>query len=117
MAALAIRPLESDRVGLLFSYDHRSTTQNAALTTPTRIRLDSLATDSYYQPAKRLELYGHFALRLTSNGQPDLPFVSTTSFLAQLRAQYMLTRRMDWALETRLLFSTVVPHFAHDLCD
>ena len=104
MAALAIRPLESDRVGLLFSYDHRSTTQDAPLTTPTRIRLDSLATDSYYQPAKRLELYGHFALRLTANGQPDLPFVSTTSFLAQLRAQYMLTRRMDWALETRLLF-------------
>ena len=104
MAALAIRPLESDRFGLLFSYEHRSMTQTPLRLSPTRDRLDSLSTDAYHQLTRRLELYGHFALRLTANGQPDLPFVSTTSYLAQARAQYLMTSRLDWAIETRLLF-------------
>ena len=103
-AALAIRPLKSDRVGLLFSYTHRSLIQDAKATTPTRDRSDSLSTDGYYQMSKRLELYGRFASRLSANGQPQLPFVSTLTFLTQGRAQYLLTRRLDWAIETRLLF-------------
>lgn len=103
-AALAIRPLESDRVGLLFSYTHRSLTQDADGPTPTRDRSDSLSTDGYYQMTRRLELYGRFAARFSANGQPQLPFVSTLTFLTQARAQYLLTRRLDWALETRLLF-------------
>ena len=53
---------------------------------------------------KRLELYGRFALNFNANGQPQLPFVSTLTFLAQARAQYLLTRRIDWAFESRLLF-------------
>jgi hypothetical protein len=103
-AALAIRPVESDRMGVLFSYTHRSTIQNAAGTTPTRDVSDSLATDAYDQLTKRLELYGHFALRYGGNGQADLPFVSSLSFLTQARAQYLFTRRMDGAVETRFLF-------------
>jgi len=89
---------------VLFSYTHRSTMQNTAATTPTRDVSDSLATDAYDQLTKRLELYGHFALRHGGNGQPDLPFVSSLSFLTQARAQYLFTRRMDWAVETRFLF-------------
>jgi uncharacterized repeat protein (TIGR01451 family) len=103
-AALAIRPLKSDRVGLLFSYTHRSLIQDAKATTPTRDRSDSLSTDGYYQMTKRLELYGRFASRFSANGQPQLPFVSTLTFLTQARAQYLLTRRLDWAIESRLLF-------------
>jgi hypothetical protein len=103
MAALAIRPIESDRTGLLFSYTHRSTVQNATGIIPTRDRLDSLSADGYDQLTKRLELYGHFALRLSANGQPDLPYVSSLSFLTQARAQYLLTKRIDWAFETRFL--------------
>jgi len=103
-AALAIRPLESDRVGLLFSYTHRSLIQDEKGNIPTRDRSDSLATDGYYQMTKRLELYGRLASRLSANGQPQLPFVSTLTFLTQARAQYLLTRRLDWAVETRLLF-------------
>lgn len=103
-AALAIRPLESDRVGLLFSYTHRSLIQDEKGNIPTRDRSDSLATDGYYQMTKRLELYGRFASRFSANGQPQLPFVSTLTFLTQARAQYLLTRRLDWAIETRLLF-------------
>jgi uncharacterized repeat protein (TIGR01451 family) len=103
-AALAIRPLESDRVGLLFSYTHRSLIQDEKGTTPTQDRSDSLSTDGYYQMTKRLELYGRFASRFSANGQPQLPFVSTLTLLTQGRAQYLLTRRLDWAVETRLLF-------------
>ncbi len=103
-AALAIRPIESDRVGLLFSYTHRSLTQDASSASPTRDRSDSLSADGYDQLTKRLEVYGRFALRFSSNGQPHLPFVSTLTFLTQARAQYLLTRRLDWAVETRLLF-------------
>jgi uncharacterized repeat protein (TIGR01451 family) len=103
-AALAIRPVESDRVGVLFSYTHRSVMQDATSAEPTRDRIDSLSVDGYNQLTKRLEVYGRFALRLSANGQPELPYVSTLTFLTQARAQYLLTRRLDWALETRMLF-------------
>lgn len=105
MAALAIRPLTSDRAGLLFSFNHRSTTQAAGGSSPisNRDRIDSLSTDGYYQATKRLELYGRVALRLSANGQASLPFVSTISYLTQARAQYRLTRRIDWANEMRMI--------------
>jgi uncharacterized repeat protein (TIGR01451 family) len=103
MAALAIRPLESERAGVLFSYTHRSMTQDAASLNPTRDRIDSLSTDGYNQLTQRLELYGHFALRFSSNGQPGIPFASTLSFITQARAQYLLTSRWDWAIEARFL--------------
>jgi uncharacterized repeat protein (TIGR01451 family) len=102
-AALAIRPLESDRAGVLFSYTHRSMTQDAASLNPTRDRIDSLSTDGYNQLTRRLELYGHFALRFSANGQTGIPFASTLSFITQARAQYLLTSRLDWAIEARFL--------------
>jgi large repetitive protein len=102
-AALAIRPLKSDRVGVLFSYTHRSLIQDESSATPTQDRVDSLAADGYDQLTKRLEVYGRFALNFSANGQPQLPFVSTLTLLTQARAQYMLTRRLDWAIETRQL--------------
>jgi hypothetical protein len=104
-AALAYRPLESDRAGLLFSFTHRSLLQNAAteLSAQTRDRLDSLSTDGYFQATDRLELYGKLALRFSANGQADLPFLSTFTYLAQGRAQYRLTKRFDWAVEMRRL--------------
>ncbi len=86
-AALAIRPLDSDRTGILFSYTHRSLIQDATSKTPTRTRIDSLASDGYRQATKRLELYGRFALRFSADGQPQLPFVSTLSLLTQARVQ------------------------------
>ena len=107
LAALAFRPLDSDRAGLLFSFNHRSISQSGtAGLAPTRDRLDTLATDGYYQATDRLELYGRFALRFAANGEPALPFVSTLTYLAQARAQYRLTNRLDWAGETRLIIQT-----------
>jgi trimeric autotransporter adhesin len=104
-AALAYRPLKSDRAGLLFSFTHRSRIQDAAAgsSVATSDRLDSLSTDGYFQATDRLELYGRLALRLGANGQADLPFVSTFTYLTQGRAQYRLTRRFDWAVEMRRL--------------
>jgi hypothetical protein len=104
-AALAIRPLKSDRVGLLFSYTHRSLMLSEVTRKEvTRDRTDSISADGYNQVTKRLELYGKFALRFNANGQPQLPFVSILTFLTQARAQYLLTERFDVALEARLLF-------------
>lgn len=105
LAALAYRPLNSDRAGLLFSFNHRALSQSGlAGLAPSRDRLDTAATDGYYQATKRLELYGRFALRFAANGEPTLPFVSTMTYLMQARAQYRLTDRLDWAGETRLIF-------------
>jgi uncharacterized repeat protein (TIGR01451 family) len=107
LAALAFRPLDSDRAGLLFSFNHRSLSQSgAAGLAPTRDRLDTLAADGYYQATDRLELYGRFAMRFAANGEPALPFVSTLTYLMQGRAQYRLTTRLDWAGETRLIIQT-----------
>ncbi len=103
-AALAFRPLTSDRAGLLFSFTHRSLEQDATSgSVKARDRLDALATDGYFQATSRLELYGRLALRFSANGQADLPFVSTFTYLTQGRAQYRLTRRVDWAGEIRRL--------------
>jgi hypothetical protein len=96
--------LNSDRAGLLFSYNHRSISQSGVPgLAPTRDQLDTIATDGYYQATDRLELYGRFALRFAANGDPALPFVSTFTYLTQARAQYRLTSRLDWAGETRLI--------------
>ncbi|HEY6802037.1 MAG TPA: isopeptide-forming domain-containing fimbrial protein [Pyrinomonadaceae bacterium] len=105
MAAFAVRPLDSDRFGLLFSFTHRSLFQDGGTTpVPTRDRLDSLSSDAYYQATSRLELYARFALRFSATGQSDVPFVSTSTYLTQERLQYRLTRHFDWAAEARYLF-------------
>lgn len=104
-AAVAIRPLETDRYGLLFSYNHRSLFQDGlAGQAPTRDTRDTLSTDGYYQPCKDLELFGRVAANFNGNGQPDLPYVSTLTYMTQARAQYHFTARMDGAIETRMIF-------------
>jgi uncharacterized repeat protein (TIGR01451 family) len=104
-AALALRPLNSDREGLLFSYTHRALEQAGVSNLPaTRDQLDSLSADGYFQATRNLELYGRVALRFNANGQADMPYVSSLTYLTQGRIQYRLTPRFDWAGEARLLF-------------
>ncbi|HYW74110.1 MAG TPA: hypothetical protein VE961_24010, partial [Pyrinomonadaceae bacterium] len=104
-AALAIRPLETDRYGLLFSYNHRSLFQDGLTgQAPTRDSRDTLSTDGYYQPVKDLELFGRLAANFNGSGQPDLPYVATLTYLMQARAQYHFSARVDGAVETRMLF-------------
>jgi uncharacterized repeat protein (TIGR01451 family) len=103
-AALAIRPIKSDRYGLLFSFNHRSLLQDGlAGQAPTRDRRDTLSTDGYYEPCRNLEMFGRIALNFNANGQPSLPNVSTLTYLMQSRAQYHFTKQLDWAIESRMI--------------
>jgi uncharacterized repeat protein (TIGR01451 family) len=103
-AAIAYRPTESDRYGLLFSYRHRSLTQDGINgLAPTRQRADVLSTDGYYQLTSNLELYGRFALKVSADGDARLIYVSTMTYMAQGRAQYRLGRYFDLAAETRYM--------------
>jgi uncharacterized repeat protein (TIGR01451 family) len=105
LAALAIRPVDSDRAGLLFSFNHRSLEQDGLNgQAPTRDRRDTLSSDGYYQATQRLELFGRFAMSFSGNGQPNLPYASNLTYLTQGRLQYRLSERFDWAGETRLIF-------------
>jgi len=104
-AALAFRPLRSDRVALLFSYNRRSRLQEGEEgVDATRDRADTLSSDGLWQVSRDLELYGRFALKLSANGDQTFPYVSTITYLSQLRAQQRLGRYFDVAGEMRLLF-------------
>ncbi len=107
-AALALRPLKSDRAALLFSYTHRSLTQAGlgghAATTD---RSDTLSTDGLWQPVKDTEIYGRVALKFGANGREGLMNASALTYLAQLRAQKRLRRAFDVAGEVRLMSQPV----------
>jgi uncharacterized repeat protein (TIGR01451 family) len=104
MAAVAIRPAMSDRMGLLFSYTRRSReitgTTNVG---STRDRLDNLSTDAFYQLTPRLELSARLAARLNADGQDQTPYVSTLTYLTQGRVQYRFAKQFDLAAELRAL--------------
>jgi len=106
-AAVAWRPLESDRAGLLFSYARRDLRQEGGpgpgAGGETRDRSDTLSSDWYYQAARDLELYGRFGLRFGENATGELARVSTLTYLAQGRAAYRFARSFDVAGEGRWL--------------
>jgi hypothetical protein len=103
-AALAIRPADSDRMGLLFSYNRRSReTTGVATTTTTGDRVETLSTDAFYQLTPRLELSARLAARFNANGQDNAPYVSALTYLTQGRMQYRFAKRYDLAAEIRAL--------------
>ncbi|HEV2880503.1 MAG TPA: hypothetical protein VGX24_04290 [Pyrinomonadaceae bacterium] len=107
-AALALRPLKSDRAALLFSYTHRSLTQGAlAGQSAVTDRSDTLSTDGLWQPFKDTELYGRVALKFGANSREGLMSASALTYLAQLRAQKRLRRAFDVAGEVRLMAQPV----------
>lgn len=111
-AALAIRPRDTDRYGLLFSYNYRNSfLQNKPNEAPTRLRADTLSTDGFYQLSNRTELFGRTALRVSGDGNPALPFASTMTWLLQARVQHRLTNSFDLAAETRSIFQPVAKSF------
>ncbi len=102
--AIAVRPLESDRYGMLFSYRHRSLFQDGINgLAPVRQRADVLSSDGYYLLSKNLELYGRLAVKLSADGDARVFYVSTFTYMTQVRAQYRLGKYFDLAGETRLL--------------
>ena len=102
--ALALRPKQTDRYALLFSYTRRSFVQASdKQVSANRDRADTLSTDGLYEINKGLELYGRFALRFGDNSRPDLVRVSTLTYLFQGRAQQKLGKYFDAAIEQRWL--------------
>ncbi|HEX8070669.1 MAG TPA: isopeptide-forming domain-containing fimbrial protein [Pyrinomonadaceae bacterium] len=101
-AALALRPVNSDTKGLLFSYTHRDLSQDGVgLTGATTERSDVLSTDGYWQPERRTELFGRFALKFGANGRDGLIPTSALTYITQLRAARRLHRALDAAVEYR----------------
>ncbi|MFN0123668.1 MAG: Ig-like domain-containing protein, partial [Blastocatellia bacterium] len=102
LTALAWRPGESDRTALLLSYTRRQYEQrDLAILNAALDRDDVLSMDGLYQPLRRLELYGRFALRYNENGRADTPLASTLTALWQGRAEYRFSRLFDLAGEGR----------------
>ena len=103
-AALALRPVESDNKGLLFSYTHRALTQGGTGTQDATIdRGDVLSADGYWQPEKRTELFGRVAFKYGANGREGLIPAASLTYLAQLRAARRIRRSLDTAFEYRFL--------------
>ncbi len=101
-AAVALRPVESDNKGLLFSYTHRALTQSGVgLKGLTTDRGDVISSDGYWQPQQRTELFGRFALKFGSNGREGLISTSALTYMAQLRAARRIRRSLDAAFEYR----------------
>ncbi len=102
--ALAVRPKQTDRYALLFSYTRRSIVQAGdKQLSANKDRTDTLSTDGLYQATNSLELYGRFALKFGDNSRPDLARTSTLTYLFQGRAQQKLGRYLDAAIEQRWL--------------
>jgi trimeric autotransporter adhesin len=103
--AAAWRPLDSDRSAMLLSYTHRSINQSAISGfAPARDRDDILAADGLYQPFRRLELYGRYAMKFSNNGRDNLPLASTMTMLLQGRAELRIAKFFDVAGEVRSLW-------------
>ena len=103
--ALAIRPHNTDRYGLLLGYKHRkSFFTNGDGKAPNELRSDVLSLDGFHQTTKRLELYGRFALKFGADGNVSTPKAGNLTYLMQGRAQYRLSRWIDLASEGRYLY-------------
>lgn len=103
-AAMAIRPHDTDKYGMLFSYEHRDSSFSDGKSTPVQQKFDILSTDGFYQPTAKLEFYGRFAWKLTGDNSADLPLAVSSTFLMQGRAQYKIWRYFDIAAEDRYIF-------------
>ncbi len=103
--ALAWRPLESDKTALLLSYNFRSIEQGARQGFQPLLDRDTvLAIDGLYQPLRRVELYGRYALKFNRTGRDGLPVVGTITSLMQGRAEWRFAQYFDLAGEIRALW-------------
>ena len=101
-AAIAIRPHDTDKYGLLLGYRHRkSFFSNGDGNAPNKLQSDVLSIDGFHQTTRRLELYGRFALKFGADGNSTNLDAGTLTYLMQGRAQYRLSRWLDIASEGR----------------
>jgi uncharacterized repeat protein (TIGR01451 family) len=102
--AMAIRPHDTDKYGLLFSYQRRDSYFSDGKNLPNANKSDIISADGFHQTTKRLELYGRFALKFNGDGNQNLAYGSSLTYLVQGRAQFQLTRSFDVAAENRFLY-------------
>ncbi len=119
-AAATYRPVESDKYALLFSYNRRSSNQSGAVRNDirqpgTRDISDRISADGLYQVNKGLELYGRFALNFNGNGNSTTAFASSMTYLMQARAQQLLSKSVDVAVESRWLVQPVSNSFTRSV--
>ncbi len=105
-AALAYRPLKSDRAGLLFSYTLRQM-QIAGVANAQNDKVGLLSTDAYLQAFKNLELYGKVALSdhtaKSTTGQRYPP----GHFSTRVERSSVFSRAFDAAAEARMVWQPV----------
>lgn len=102
--AMAIRPHDTDKYGLLLSYQRRHSFYSDGKNLPNSLKSDVISADGFHQTTKRLELYGRFALKFSGDGNTSLPYGSNLTYLAQARAQYLLSSEFDVAIENRFMY-------------
>jgi len=90
--AFAVRPLQSDRAAMLFSYAASEHPILAGSASSSHVRIDRLSADGLLQLPAQFQLYG----RLSSTRQSG-----RTSYLLQNRLQRPLFGRFDAAAEAR----------------
>jgi uncharacterized repeat protein (TIGR01451 family) len=105
-AALAYRPLKSDRAGLLFSYTLRQM-QIAGVPNSQNDNVGLLSADGYFQAARDLEFYGKVAFSDRTAKIDSGADISTRTFLYQGRTQLRLGRSFDTAAEARIISQPV----------
>ena len=113
MLAVALRPANSDRMGLLLAYDWRrlqSANSGEATATPEsagrkREMAQGLSMDGYYRLSSRLEFSGRLGGRFVDDGQAGAR-VRTLTLLGQGRLQYRFSERFDAAGELRETFQS-----------
>ncbi|MEQ1642210.1 MAG: hypothetical protein ABL959_02045 [Pyrinomonadaceae bacterium] len=108
-AAIAYRPIRSDRYALLFSFKEHSTNQTAVALNgirqaATHDRADTLSSDGLFRISGNTEVYGRFALRFNGNGDKTNIYASSLTYSGQFRLQQRINDYLDLAAETRWLF-------------
>jgi outer membrane protein OmpA-like peptidoglycan-associated protein len=107
-AAVAWRNWKTDREGVLFSWTLRTSDLTGVNTTlPQNDRVQMLMTDAYYQPHRRIELYGKFAVSDRDFNYVGSAPEQTLTYLYQGRTQFRISRRFDAAVEGRFVVQPV----------
>lgn len=115
MLALAVRPVESDRAGLLFSYNLSKAQRQTGLVSPLQgsspslacEQLGTLSADAYIEPVRRLEIAGRVAMSDRAIRYAGESRLATTSYLFQSRIHWRVWKRFDIATEGLLTLQPV----------
>ena len=102
-AALALRPVKSDREAVLFSYTLRTSDLLGLTGFRQKDSVSIISSDAFFQATHALELFGKASLSHRTFSGDGVPAVSTDTYLMQGRAQMKIRGRFDAAGEGRIL--------------